>query len=129
LSRVDRLQRYRAEGAQTRQIRGVGLGLAIAREIVLAHGGTIECRSAEGRGSTFRVALPRRRLSRRTEDPANRTIVTSRVKQGIVATRREELSSARHTALTTGRGEVIDGELVSLVYDCLEGEITEAWDV
>jgi PAS domain S-box-containing protein len=49
---------YRAEGAQARQIRGTGLGLAIAREIVLAHGGTIECRSAEGRGSTFGVALP-----------------------------------------------------------------------
>jgi len=49
---------YRAEGAQARQIRGTGLGLAIAREIVLAHGGTIGCESAEGRGSTFQVALP-----------------------------------------------------------------------
>lgn len=39
---------YRAEGAQGRQIRGTGLELAIARELVLAHGGTIECRSAKG---------------------------------------------------------------------------------
>jgi PAS domain S-box-containing protein len=49
---------YRAEGALRREIRGTGLGLAIAREIVQAHGGRIECRSAEGIGSTFRVALP-----------------------------------------------------------------------
>jgi PAS domain S-box-containing protein len=49
---------YRAEGAQARQIRGTGLGLAIAREIVVAHGGTITCASAEGAGTTFRVALP-----------------------------------------------------------------------
>jgi PAS domain S-box-containing protein len=49
---------YRAEGALARQIRGTGLGLAIAREIVLAHGGTITCASAEGAGTTFRVVLP-----------------------------------------------------------------------
>jgi PAS domain S-box-containing protein len=49
---------YRAEGAQTRQIRGTGLGLAIAREIVEAHGGAITCASAEGAGSSFRVVLP-----------------------------------------------------------------------
>jgi len=38
--------------------RGVGLGLAIARGIVEAHGGTIAVRSDVGRGSVFSFSLP-----------------------------------------------------------------------
>ncbi len=38
---------------------GTGLGLPIARQIIERHGGTIEVDSAEGRGSTFRMHLPR----------------------------------------------------------------------
>lgn len=40
------------------QGRGAGLGLAIAREIVQAHGGTLTVRSAPGEGSCFSVRLP-----------------------------------------------------------------------
>ena len=47
---------YRAPG-QTKT--GAGLGLAIAREIVVAHGGTIGCTSHAGAGTEFYFLLPR----------------------------------------------------------------------
>lgn len=42
-----------------RGTRGLGLGLFISREIVAAHGGTIDVRSDEATGTVFRVVLPR----------------------------------------------------------------------
>ena len=38
---------------------GAGLGLAIAREIVVAHGGSIACGCAAGGGAEFHFLLPR----------------------------------------------------------------------
>jgi PAS domain S-box-containing protein len=51
---------YRASTATARAIPGVGLGLTIAKAIVEAHGGDLGFDSVEGRGTTFRVRLPRR---------------------------------------------------------------------
>lgn len=48
---------YRAPNQESRP--GAGLGLAIAREIVVAHGGSIACTSTEGEGSEFYFVLPR----------------------------------------------------------------------
>ena len=45
--------------AQVDQPPGAGLGLAIAKEIVEAHGGSIAVRSQEGRGSRFSFTLQR----------------------------------------------------------------------
>lgn len=39
--------------------RGTGLGLAVSRQIIQAHGGTIRCESTPGVGTTFVVRLPR----------------------------------------------------------------------
>ena len=47
---------YRAHNA--RKIDGTGLGLAIVKHNVEQHGGTITCRSAEGKGTTFSIHLP-----------------------------------------------------------------------
>lgn len=52
--RFYRLDKSRAGGAD----RGAGLGLAISREIVQAHGGTLTAKSIPGRGSRFTVRLP-----------------------------------------------------------------------
>lgn len=44
---------------------GLGLGLYIAREIVRAHGGSIDVESQPGRGAAFTVDLPLRSVARR----------------------------------------------------------------
>jgi signal transduction histidine kinase len=53
----------------TRKAKGIGLGLAVTRRIVEAHGGTITARSAPGEGTTFVIGLPGA-LVTRTEAPA-----------------------------------------------------------
>src|SRR5262245_13783830 len=51
--------RFRQAGNATDSRKGLGLGLAIARELVTLHGGQIEAFSeGVGRGATFRVTLP-----------------------------------------------------------------------
>ena len=49
---------YRTDQARTRNNGGMGLGLAIAKEFVLAHSGNIEVDSHLGQGSTFIIKLP-----------------------------------------------------------------------
>jgi signal transduction histidine kinase len=43
---------------KSRDSGGMGLGLAIARNLVLAHGGTIQAESQVGQGTTIRFTLP-----------------------------------------------------------------------
>jgi len=49
---------YRVDKARSRGRGGTGLGLAIAREIVEAHGGEISLRSETGQGTEVRILLP-----------------------------------------------------------------------
>jgi PAS domain S-box-containing protein len=50
---------FRASTAQRSSVAGVGLGLAITKAITVAHGGTLDLASNEGRGTTFTLTLPR----------------------------------------------------------------------
>jgi signal transduction histidine kinase len=49
---------YQVEGVMTRRYRGAGLGLALAKEVITQHGGTLEVGSNLERGSRFTISLP-----------------------------------------------------------------------
>ena len=49
---------YRTPSAAAGQVQGLGLGLYICRELIEAHGGTIDVEQPEGGGSVFIVRLP-----------------------------------------------------------------------
>jgi two-component system phosphate regulon sensor histidine kinase PhoR len=49
---------YRADPARSREDGGTGIGLAIARSVVEAHGGHIQAQSEIGKGSVFTFDLP-----------------------------------------------------------------------
>ena len=50
----DRLRR----GHRSHEIAGSGIGLAVVRELITAHGGTVTATSAPGSGATFTVRVP-----------------------------------------------------------------------
>lgn len=54
---------YRVDKARSRDMGGTGLGLAIVKHIAQTHGGRASVESELGRGSTFRIHLPKPRPS------------------------------------------------------------------
>jgi two-component system NtrC family sensor kinase len=54
---------------------GTGLGLSLARKIVLAHGGSIDVSSELGVGSSFTVRLPAHEVERATDSGSRRETV------------------------------------------------------
>jgi two-component system, OmpR family, phosphate regulon sensor histidine kinase PhoR len=50
---------YRIDRSRSRETGGTGLGLAIVKHVAQRHRGTLEIESAPGRGSTFKLTLPR----------------------------------------------------------------------
>jgi len=54
---------YRSNSAGSLQIRGTGLGLHIVRETLAAMGGSIDVKTAPGKGSTFTIHFPSQPIS------------------------------------------------------------------
>ncbi|HQR46770.1 MAG TPA: ATP-binding protein, partial [Thermoanaerobaculia bacterium] len=53
-------ERFRqGDGSATRTYRGMGIGLSLVKAFVELHGGSVEAESRPGRGTTFRVHLPK----------------------------------------------------------------------
>ena len=49
---------WQADGASNRKYQGVGIGLALVKELVEIQGGQVTVESEEGKGTTFTVRLP-----------------------------------------------------------------------
>lgn len=59
-------ERFATSGSLDSEVRGTGIGLALVKELVTLHGGTVEAQSRQGQGTTFRVRLPRGDVSAAT---------------------------------------------------------------
>ncbi len=60
---------YRVDSARAREDGGTGIGLAIARSVVEAHGGHLQAQSELGKGSVFTFDLPVASAAKNRRDP------------------------------------------------------------
>jgi signal transduction histidine kinase len=91
------------DGSTTRRMRGTGLGLHIARELVILHGGTISVGDAPEGGAVFAVELP-------LQAPPGTDVRGGRAAAVAIETPAEAmLFDAHHTATSEARHAITDG--------------------
>jgi CheY-like chemotaxis protein len=95
---------FRIDSSDTREIGGTGLGLALCRDIVEAHGGRIGFESAKGVGSTFWFELPTGASAPREGRPRVLVIEDEPAAALLLATYAAEAGCAIQTATTGEAG-------------------------
>jgi two-component system sensor histidine kinase BaeS len=66
-------QFYRADSARSRESGGAGLGLAIAKEVIVQHGAEITVASQVGQGTAFTISFPMAGVQSRVARQLNAT--------------------------------------------------------
>jgi signal transduction histidine kinase len=66
---------WQADDTSRRKYQGVGIGLALVKELSIAHGGDVSVASEQGKGTTFTVRLPYRKAE---QEPAPTVEETAR---------------------------------------------------
>lgn len=61
---------WQADGSSKRKYQGVGIGLALVKELTEVQGGNVSVESVEGKGTTFTVLLPYREAAEVPKSPA-----------------------------------------------------------
>ncbi|MBI1882777.1 MAG: response regulator [Chlamydiae bacterium] len=79
----------------TRNFEGVGIGLALCRELVKLHGGKITVESKPGQGSSFTISLPRKGVVRSTGKAGSDPVQ-------LQSSEKEWIAKMNREALTTG---------------------------
>ena len=80
---------YQVDGSQTRDQEGTGIGLALVKELVVVHHGTISVKSEVGKGTEFTIQLPLGRAHLKDEEitkpPAEEVVRTTELESSVLS--------------------------------------------
>ena len=76
---------YRVDRSRSRATGGTGLGLAIVKHVVLRHQAELEIGSERGKGSTFAVRLPARRVERAVATGDAPSVASARLQRTVTS--------------------------------------------